>query len=460
MIRRILIVLLLVVFVFSLFSVFASAIDPVSTGMALASAIDAYGMAYGIGSVYDVADANGVVTSFDGLWDEFSLYQSNNGDSYNYQDYYDNFDDSPSIQAFSHSSGKFAGFYLDAESAEVFDKFWNWLLSGPAEMVKVDNSYQWNVDSQTGEIVSPVVISVTEIPGIPFASTTSADSVLAYTSLVSGPPTTALTVYTSQSEVVLYSFCITYGGKICAVIVGESPANVSMNKFRLSDQSFRGGHVLSAGTLDNDTGLYYGIEQTWSAAESTSQLLVPYYDTLADGLASVLSDYPSTIRLEPYDSSDAIITLPDVSSPDYVPAPIEIITNVPWDDSYDDTDEDENGQPMPFPPSSVSPVVGDMISSIIEDGFSIEEDPQPSVPDSPPPAPSEVFTPLLPVSPPSFDFNFAGIWHYVREWVASLGAWFSLVFTVWSILPYAIVVPVYATAVVVIVLGVYKRFFM
>lgn len=126
-------------------------------------------------------------------------------------------------------------------------------------------------------------------PEIPYATTTSTDSVLAYTSLVSGPPTSPLTVYTPQTEVALFTFCITYGGKICAVIAGESSANASMNKYRISTSSFTGGHVLSNDHLDNDTGLYYGIEQTWSAAESTSELLVPYYDTLADGLSAVQS---------------------------------------------------------------------------------------------------------------------------------------------------------------------------
>lgn len=60
---------------------------------------------------------------------------------------------------------------------------------------------------------------------------------------------------------------------------------------------------------------------------------------------------------------------------------------------------------------------------------------------------------------PDFDFDFIGIWHYVVDWVASLGSWLSMMFTVWSCLPSAMVIPVYASAVVVIVLGMYKRFF-
>lgn len=56
--------------------------------------------------------------------------------------------------------------------------------------------------------------------------------------------------------------------------------------------------------------------------------------------------------------------------------------------------------------------------------------------------------------------KFAGIWHYVITWVSSLGAWLSMMYGVWNGLPYAMVVPVYASAVIVIVVGMYRRFFM
>lgn len=54
--------------------------------------------------------------------------------------------------------------------------------------------------------------------------------------------------------------------------------------------------------------------------------------------------------------------------------------------------------------------------------------------------------------------GFHSIWHYVVAWVGSLGAWLSTMFTIWSGLPASMVVPVYATAVIVIVLGMLKRF--
>lgn len=61
---------------------------------------------------------------------------------------------------------------------------------------------------------------------------------------------------------------------------------------------------------------------------------------------------------------------------------------------------------------------------------------------------------------PSFDFNFKGIWYYVVQWVRSISTWMTTMFNVWSGLPVAMVYPVWATAVIVIVIGVYRRFFM
>lgn len=81
-----------------------------------------------------------------------------------------------------------------------------------------------------------------------------------------------------------------------------------------------------------------------------------------------------------------------------------------------------------------------------------------------PPAPEPVPTVELPLIgirfPSGWSLNLSGIWSYVRDWVQSIGSWFSWMFGVFSSLPYAMVVPIYASAVIVIVLGIYRRFFM
>lgn len=51
------------------------------------------------------------------------------------------------------------------------------------------------------------------------------------------------------------------------------------------------------------------------------------------------------------------------------------------------------------------------------------------------------------------------IWSYVLAWVYSLGEWLSALLTIWGFLPSEMVIPVYATLVIVIVVGLWKRWF-
>ena len=95
------------------------AIDPVSGAAALAGAMDAYGMAYGVGTVYDVSSSSGVSSSFEGLWDEFSSYQSNAGSLFDYDSFLDDYNEKRSLYGFEHSSGKFAAWYIDADRKSV-----------------------------------------------------------------------------------------------------------------------------------------------------------------------------------------------------------------------------------------------------------------------------------------------------------------------------------------------------
>lgn len=57
-----------------------------------------------------------------------------------------------------------------------------------------------------------------------------------------------------------------------------------------------------------------------------------------------------------------------------------------------------------------------------------------------------------------FDGSFLSIWHYVVEWLSYIGGFISLVLNVWSVLPYGMVVPVYACLVLVLYFGIYRKF--
>lgn len=57
-----------------------------------------------------------------------------------------------------------------------------------------------------------------------------------------------------------------------------------------------------------------------------------------------------------------------------------------------------------------------------------------------------------------FGSGFNSIWHYVVEWLSYIGGFLSLVLNVWSVLPYGMVVPVYASVVLVLYFGIYRKF--
>ena len=57
-----------------------------------------------------------------------------------------------------------------------------------------------------------------------------------------------------------------------------------------------------------------------------------------------------------------------------------------------------------------------------------------------------------------FGAGFNSIWHYVVEWLSYIGGFLSLVLNVWSVLPYGMVVPVYASVVLILYFGIYRKF--
>lgn len=57
-----------------------------------------------------------------------------------------------------------------------------------------------------------------------------------------------------------------------------------------------------------------------------------------------------------------------------------------------------------------------------------------------------------------FGSGFNSIWHYVVEWLSYISGFLSIVLNVWSVLPYGMVVPVYAAVVLVLYFGIYRKF--
>lgn len=228
---------------------------------------------------------------------------------------------------------------------------------------------------------------------------------------------------------------------------GGGTFTINNNSYGGSQRNFDNGSIpIYIGDTSDLTSVFGAITNNTTIQSSTSSVSAEPSIYIGDPLQNPLE-----------------ISIPDPAGTDYDPQPVRITTTIPWDPDWGNPFPDGVSTPEPGVPYSITDpeilnnAVPDIWNSIVADGVEIQDAPEPV---NPGPTPSEVYVPFLPITLPSFDFSLSGIWHYVTAWVASLGAWFTMVFSIWAALPYAIVVPVYATAVIVIVLGVYKRFFM
>lgn len=343
------------------------------------------------------------------------------------------------------------------------DGFWDYTLNDLGFSRSPDGYFDWSVAS--GGSIVPVQLLLF-YPG--FGSLSSDPFYLA----------------TSRSQYVqtYYNYSISIDQPDCFV---GSYTNGTNNYFVIVSSSYSGNYTASLyrdGILDStftdhltpqSEGIYADIVTQYSPNISRTSYfnLSPVFstfDVLKSSFVSSLSA-PATLSLEPSVfigdplQNPESIDYPDPVSPDYAPRPVTIQTNVEWDDDWGNAPVADPTPGVSYPitdPATLNNLVPDLWSQLVANTVSVEAPQLDPAPDDPGLSPSEVFIPLLPVTLPSFNFSLSGIWHYVVTWVQSLGSWFSTMFTVWASLPYAMVVPVYATAVVVIVLGVYKRFFM
>lgn len=416
------------------------AVDPVSAATmanAFAQAITAYGASQGVSMTFDVANTDGIGEGVHELWNQYQADMANS--SVTVSDY-----QNLAASAFPTlwiKIGEKIGVNLDAALVGEIDGFWNWLLSGPAEMTKVDNQYfEWTVNSNTGN-VDPITVYNT--------STYSLDG------------------YSVQYVTDTYYFATSNNAFTLTV---PNPSYVYMNHYG-SDSN----RIVALSMTSGQYTLYYQ-SNNWTAYSTNYQINNGWYECTIGSFGNTSASYsnlpvsnvliepsanptismvdPFLVGVQPYvgDAVPQDVYIPDNNDVNYEPIPAAIPTDITWDNTrYGDgtgtlTDAQSEA------------ITQDVDQEIVYNPAKTLELADPAIP--PVPSPSEVYIPFLPVTLPSFQFSLSGIWHYVTAWVASLGAWFSIVFTTWSYLPYAISVPVYATAVIVIVLGVYKRFFM
>lgn len=473
--KRMLVFVVLACLVMALVPVSASAVDPVSaavTANAFAQAVSAYGAAHGVSMSFDVANTDGIGEGVHELWESFLDDLAEDEDE-NLEDY-ESLPVTIIYTLFKKSSGSGGNnnnddddkvaVAISAATAAAFDKFWNWLLSGPAEMEKVDNQYyEWSLN-QDGSVTPIEVVYLPLYEPLQYfqydSSVHSAEELYAASNkLFKDHGTYVNTTFAACSVTSgnVYAFSISGTGRIVFL------SQLNSMQVMSSSASLR----RSNGQVTYGSGARYDVNTTYDSlyykninysSNTIENYYIPVFASQDDGLNTYLAyfDDPTDDRIfvRPYIGDPEVqpITIPNPEDPDYVPAPVEIPLNIPWDPAtFGDGDQDQDSDQV----TATAAAVGTAILANPENALELEPAEEPSNPGD---IPNEVYIPFLPVTLPSFNFNFSGIWHYVVEWIGSLGAWFNMVMTVWSNLPYAMTVPVYACLVILIVLGVYRRF--
>lgn len=434
--KRIAVFACAVLFLAALVPASSFAVDPVSAATmanAFAQAITAYGASYGVSMTFDVSSADGIGEGVHDLWEQYRADAAQNNVTVSD---YSNLAASvfPTLwsKTFNYITAN-----LDASTVGEVDGFWNWLLSGPAEMTKVDNSYyEWTVNNQNTVTPINVFLASTDYlnglqvikDAIPISFLSGGNT---FTITLNGtyyPSTPIYATYTTDN----YIFLLSKSSYNLHYSWGINQSLSSVGNWYERDFS------IDSGSSPFTNGKTFNEMYSWMQNSSNSN------PTLTEVVDKSISVAPYVGDAVPQD-----VYIPDNEDVNYQPVGVAIPLDVLWDDSLfgDGTASLTDAQS-----EAVTDALSDVITQSDVQTLELADTVDPTPPGT------EVYIPLLPVQLPSFNFSFSGIWHYVVTWVGSLGSWLSLMFSVWNSLPYAIVVPVYASAVVVIILGTLKRF--
>lgn len=316
----------------------ARAVDPVSAATianAFAQAITAYGASNGVSMTFDgvtSGNTSDIGETVHELWKAFRSGQQTADD-------YDTIAAAifPGLYSKAVTAGGSAVVAVNIAQQYMpdVDDFWNWLLSGPAEMVKVDNAYQWNVNSSTGDIINPVVF-YGSTPFVPYCDISSSESAK-YNAGIKLYQNSDI-VYALTTPVANFNvFCFlvysnnTYSSYACSL----SSGSIEDTSYRSSDSRYFNS-IKSLNFTDSTTGLRYTVINSFSTAPNN--IYVPVYSSQSSGLLQAKANFDDgmvTSSVKPY-VGDAVarpVPIPDTSDPDYGPLPYIGNLPIPWNDT-------------------------------------------------------------------------------------------------------------------------------
>lgn len=327
-IRRVVAMTFVILLLCSLFPFSCFAVDPVSAATmanALAQAITAYGASNGVSMMYDVTSTDGIGEAMHDLWGQFKA-DVNDNDVPTY--------DSLAVTIWStvfKKVGNNVGINLSSTTVSYMDKFWNWLLSGPAELQKVDDQYYQLSSSQYGPNASDLVVSsysITSLNGFP---------------VVTLPVSVTRNGHTWEYRGSSYSF------------FGHKTSTYGYELFFVNTSSSQEVYLYFDGSYDRtiylnqtDGGYYYNTGVSLSTSESSLiPLSIPVLENI-DGNSNLngkpsgylgsssspsVSTDTSTLGLRGYvgdATADGRVYFPDTDDPDYGPLPYVGPLNYPW----------------------------------------------------------------------------------------------------------------------------------
>lgn len=324
------------------FSISAFAVDPVSASVianSFAQAITAYGESHGVSMTFDgitSGNTDQIGQSVHDLWARFRAGQQTADD-------YDTIAAAvfPGLYNKVVKAGGAAvvGMSIAQEYMTDIDEFWNWLLSGPAEMVKVDNAYQWNVEN--GSVVAPVV-------GDNFSSffltpKNSSSKLSATESSFNSIPPDVLIASNTTTRIYNISNPAFYIFRVGTSLYFVSPAQFSgsigymtyvpANSTKYSSSIYYPGNYDARDVVSSYWYCPFNVSSTpadtnipnYSSGAAACQALYQYRN--GEGVLNV--------SVAPY-VGDAVakpVPIPDTDDPDYGPIPWAGGLDIPWNDT-------------------------------------------------------------------------------------------------------------------------------
>lgn len=424
--------------------------DPLAytAGMAFSAYAEAYGMAAGAGYDFINTSASDRTSIFLGEFDEWQAAKHSADSSYTPVSISDWESAHESDVSYEKSYG---GPFLNGTSTIGDPAFYTCMKFNSVIANELNDFYNWFLDKlgfvqadggftgTSGKFDAPVVVYNSSTVYLPPNT-----DVGSFSYLCSISNSTYSYSYVTDT-VVACVFCYDPSGfsAPCCASLSSVPSSLWAVA---RDGGNYGGYGITY--FESSVNLYVNANAGYRNVSVYDPGLLPVYPSYESALSALQSYFfegvsSKSVSLLPYSPKlvDEVISIPDVTSQDYVAEPVETVIGIPWDDLYADQDAIELVAPL-----VAEQAVGGTLELVEEVAAPIP--------------PTDVQIPFLPVNLPSFALGLSGIWHYVREWVGSLRSFMGVLFGIWNGLPYAMIVPVWASAVIVIVLGIYKRFFM